>query len=70
MYKWKKELKFGQKEGECFLMENWQIEYCDLTGTGNHFNVELGPGGERCGRLSYCLQVFPGTGTIGSSVTR
>lgn len=27
-------------------MENWQIEYCDLTGTGNRFNVELGPDGE------------------------
>lgn len=43
---WKKELKFGQKEGECFLMENWQIEYCDLTGIGNRFNVESGPDGE------------------------
>lgn len=27
-------------------MENWQIKYCDLTGTGNSFHVELVPNGE------------------------
>lgn len=46
MYQWKREFKFGQKEGECFLMESWQMKYCDLTGTGNSFNFELSPNGE------------------------